>query len=118
KGNTLKLGIERGGQEEDIMKGQGGSVANVLSVALRLYAIATLDPRSHRRFLVLDEPDCWLRPDLVPRLVRIVKEAAQRLGFQVLLISHHDVDLFSAAADRVYRLTPTATGASVTGRDR
>lgn len=98
--------IERDGNAEDIMRGQGGSVANVVSVGLRMLAITTLDDRRHRRFLVLDEQDCWLHPDLVPKLTRIVREAGQQLGFQVLMISHHDVSQFVRHADRVYRLTP------------
>ena len=70
------------------MRGQGGSVANIVSVGLRMFAITTLDERRHRRFLVLDEQDCWLHPDLVSKLVRIVQEAGAALGFQVLMISH------------------------------
>jgi ABC-type glutathione transport system ATPase component len=103
---TVEFSIERDGQPEDIMRGQGGSVANVLSVGLRMFALATLDETQHRRFLVLDEQDCWLRPDLVPRLVKIVHEAGRALGFQVLMISHHDVNLFERYADRIYRLVP------------
>ncbi len=87
---TLAFHVERGGKREDIMKGQGGSVVNILSVGLRLLALATVDPMLHRKFLILDEQDCWLRPDLVPRLVQIVHEAGKQLGFQVLMISHHD----------------------------
>ena len=98
--------IERDSNREDIMKGQGGSVANILSVGLRMFALATLDEKSHRRFLVLDEQDCWLRPDLVPRLVKIVHDAGKALGFQVLMISHHDAESFRKYADRVYRLVP------------
>jgi hypothetical protein len=100
--------IERGGNREDILKGQGGSVTNILSVGLRMFALTTLDERQHRRFLVLDEQDCWLRPDLVPRLVKIVHDAGKALGFQVLMISHHDASAFAQYADRIYRLTPRA----------
>lgn len=103
---SVEFSIERNGNPEDIMRGQGGSVANVVSVGLRMFAITTLDERRHRRFLVLDEQDCWLHPDLVPRLARIVQEAGTALGFQVLMISHHDVSSFLRHADRVYRLTP------------
>jgi predicted ATPase len=71
-----------------------------------MFALTTLDEKSHRRFLVLDEQDCWLRPDLVPSLVKIVHEAGKALGFQVLMISHHDVSAFSQYADRVYQFTP------------
>jgi predicted ATPase len=105
---TVEFSIERDGRAEDILRGQGGSVANVLSVGLRMFALATLDEAQHRRFLVLDEQDCWLRPDLVPRLVKIVHEAGRALGFQVLMISHHDVALFERYADRIYQFVPHA----------
>ena len=109
---NVDFSILRDGNEEDIMKGQGGSVANVVSVGLRLFAIAMLDERRHRKFLVLDEQDCWLHPSLVPRLTKIVQEAGTALGFQVLMISHHDVSNFLRYADRVYRLNPD-TGSGV-----
>ena len=110
---SVDFWIERNGHREDIMKGQGGSVANVLSVGLRMFALATLDEKVHRRFLVLDEQDCWIRPDLVPRLVKIVHEAGKALGFQVLMISHHEIGAFSQYADRIYEFTPDDAGVRV-----
>ena len=110
---TMRFHIDRDGQEEDIMRGQGGSVANVLSVGLRLFALAQLDTKVHRRFLILDEHDCWLAPDLVPRLVKIVHQAARAMGFQVILISHHAIACFEPYADRILRLNPTAAGITV-----
>jgi hypothetical protein len=99
--------IEREGKTEDILTGQGGSVCNVISVGLRLIALSQLDEREHRRFLVLDEQDCWLRPDLVPQLMAIIHTIARKLQFQVLVISHHSVDLFRDHADRIYRIVPS-----------
>jgi ABC-type glutathione transport system ATPase component len=113
---TLSFHVERDGHPEDIMKGQGGSVANVLSVGLRMFALKTLDPDVHRRFLVLDEQDCWLRPDLVPRLVKIVHEAGRELGFQVLMISHHDSSAFEKYADKIYEIKPTPHGVEMSER--
>jgi hypothetical protein len=104
-GATVEFWIERNGQTEDIMKGQGGSVANILSVGLRMFALTTLDERQHQRFLVLDEQDCWIRPDLVPRLVKIVHDAGKALGFQTLMISHHDTASFMEYADRIYEFS-------------
>ncbi|MBT7806665.1 DNA repair protein [Candidatus Poribacteria bacterium] len=103
---SIDFYIEREGNREHILRGQGGSVANVLSVGLRMFALTTLDESDHRRFLVLDEQDCWLRPDLVPKLVKIVHDAGKALGFQVLMISHHDPDTFQQYADkdRAFRL--------------
>jgi len=44
------------------------------------------------------------------RAVKIISEAGRELGFQTILISHHDIDLFSQYADRVYRLDPQGDG--------
>jgi hypothetical protein len=109
-GANVEFSIDRQGNREDILHGQGGSVTNVLSVGLRMFALTTLDESEHRRFLVLDEQDCWLRPDLVPRLVKIVHDASAALGFQVLMISHHDVALFEQYAERIYEFRPAGDG--------
>ncbi len=114
----VTFGIERGGAPEDILAGQGGSVCNVISVGLRLIALSQLDEREHRRFLVLDEQDCWLRPDLVPRLMAIIHTIAHKLDFQVLVISHHNVDIFREHADRIYRIEPMAGGEWRVKRDQ
>ncbi len=107
---TVEFWIDREGNREDVYRGQGGSVANVLSVGLRMFALTTLDPAKHRRFLVLDEQDCWLRPDLVPKLVKIVRDAGRALGFQVIMISHHDLAIFEQYADKIYRFVPLMGG--------
>lgn len=104
---------ERNGYEEDIMKGNGGSVANILSVCLRLFALSTLDTKEHRRFLVLDEQDCWLQPELIPRFAKIIHEAARALKFQILMISHHSSSLFLEHADRIFSIEPTPEGVSI-----
>jgi hypothetical protein len=115
-GATVSFSIDRDGCREDVLKGQGGSVANILSVGLRMFALTTLDPNQHRRVLVLDEQDCWLRPDLVPKLVKIVHDAGKALGFQVIMISHHDIAVFEQFADKIFQFIPT-TGGAVTVRE-
>ncbi len=110
---SVQFHIERDGNVEDIIRGQGGSVANILSVGLRMFALMTLDESEHRRILILDEQDCWLRPDLVPRLVKIIHEAGQALGFQVIMISHHDPAMFERYADCIYQFTPSKEGVEV-----
>lgn len=107
---TMDFSIERDGHREDIMKGQGGSVANVLSTGLRLFALTVLDECTHRRFLALDEQDCWLRPDYVPRFVKIVQDAGKALGFQILMVSHHDAEAFEGLADKIITLQPSPYG--------
>lgn len=109
----FEFSIERDGHEEHILKGCGGSVANILSVGLRLFALTCLSEERHRRFLVLDEQDCWIQPELIPRFMKIIREAATALNFQILMISHHDPDLFFDQADRVFQLNPHPDGVKV-----
>lgn len=110
---TVNFHIERDGAAENIQHGQGGSVSNILSVGLRMFALTTLDADAHRRILVLDEQDCWLHPDLVPQLVKIVHDAGEALGLQVLMISHHNLERFQHFADKAYRIRPGKKGVVV-----
>jgi hypothetical protein len=114
----FKFRTERGGCEEDIIKGNGGSVVNILSVCLRIFALTQLPESTHRRFLVLDEQDCWLQPDLIPKFAKIIHEAAKALGFQVLVISHHNSSTFMDYADRIFRLDPSPNGVKIDVLDR
>jgi len=109
----FKFRTERNGSEEDIMRGNGGSVVNILSVCLRIFALTQLPVSSHRRFLVLDEQDCWLQSELIPRFAKIIHEAARALGFQILVISHHNSSIFQDYADRIFRLTPSPDGVKI-----
>lgn len=93
-------------QLEDIKRGQGGSVSNIMSMGLRLIALSQLDDTHHRPFLIFDEQDCWLRPRLVPKFMKIIKKIAHRLDIQVLAISHHSLDRFSNATDQIIELEP------------
>ena len=115
---VVDFSIERNGNTEDVQRGQGGSVQNILSVGLRMFALATLGKANHRGFLVLDEQDCWLRPELVPKLVKIVRDAGRELGFQVLMISHHDLSHFERYAEKIIRLEPAGDLVRVTSADK
>jgi len=118
KNNRLQIHflIRNQGREdeiEDIMSGQGGSVCNILSVGLRLIALSQLPEVSHRPFLVLDEQDCWLKPGLIPKFMKLIQEIAARLDLQLLVISHHPLDLFAGSADRIFELTPDREAGAV-----
>jgi len=45
--SAVDFWVERNGNKEDVYRGQGGSVANVLSVGLRMFALTTLDESKH-----------------------------------------------------------------------
>lgn len=90
------IGIEfmvgRPGRWESALSGRGGSVANILSAGLRYIALVrskqTLMP-----FMVLDESDCWIKPDHVLAFSQAIQGLSQIEGYpiQTLMISHHDV---------------------------
>ncbi len=84
---ALKIEALNDGCRESIYEGNGGSIANIVSTGLRLIALSRLQ---HRKFIVLDEPDCWLKPDHVPIFAKIIGEISEKLKIQTIIISHHD----------------------------
>lgn len=93
---------------EDAWLGTGGSVTNLLSTGLRLVALMR---SGRRRFMILDESDCWIKPELVGRYAGVVTQMSQELGVQILMISHHDESLF---VDHIpYRLAMTELGSTI-----
>jgi AAA domain len=89
------LDIDIAASEKNKEEITSGAAKNILSVGLRLIAIART---KQRRFLVLDEPDHWIRPDNVPQFVAVLDKIIRELGFQILMISHHPPSYFSNVA--------------------
>ena len=96
----LSIFIEKNDQGvlEDVYNGSGGAVANILSLGLR--AIALIQSKE-RRFLVLDEPDCWIKPEIIPEFVQVINQISEKLKIQILMISHHDEVLLNEIPDRL-----------------
>lgn len=99
---SMDIYMENNGNPESIMQGSGGAVANVISVGLRFIALSRID---RRKFIVLDEADCWLASDRVPHFANIVSKIGQELGFQILMISHHPQAYFYEAANTIVQLS-------------
>lgn len=94
---------------EDIYADKGGAITNIVSSGLRLIAAVK---SGGRRFLVLDEADCWIKPSRVADFYRVFRQAAERVGIQCLVISHHPHTLFSEGMP-VAELQGTANGARI-----
>lgn len=82
---------KEGGKPEDVFNANGGSVANILSAGLRSIALVR---SQKRRFMILDEGDCWLKGDYIPRFGRVIQQLSERLGIQIIMISHHAEENF------------------------
>lgn len=88
---ALRIEAINNGQKESIIEGNGGSIANIVSTGLRLIALSRM---KNRQFIVLDEPDCWLKPDHIPLFAKIIGEISQKLRIQTVIISHHHWSYF------------------------
>jgi len=95
---SLSISIMNGDYPEDPYSGRGGSIANVLSLGLRFIA---LTGGGFRKFIVLDEPDCWLKPDRIPSFVNVISSLSREMGIQVLMVSHHNESYFEKNASLV-----------------
>lgn len=90
--SSLYIYLSQNGFKEDVLTGQGGAVANILSTALRFI---TLVRSQNRKFIVLDEPDCWISPDRVGSFSYVIDKISKELGVQVIYISHHDPSILT-----------------------
>lgn len=95
---ALEIKTIKNGKVEYIDDGRGGSISNLISAGLRFIA---LYKSSNRRFVMLDEPECWLAPDLIPSFVSVIERMSDMIGIQTVLISHHASDVISSDKSEV-----------------
>lgn len=88
---ALDIKVINNGNEESLISGSGNSLKNVICAGLRYIALAR---SQNRRFLVLDEADCWLRANRIENFAAVVHKMSSELKIQTLMISHHGVEAF------------------------
>lgn len=86
----------------DIMTAEGGSVVEITTFLLRILLILASRPPL-RRVIIIDESFRMVEDNKVPVLAQMVRELVDRLGIQVLLVTH--MPAFGDAADVVYSVT-------------
>lgn len=75
------------GDLEDIYRNNGGAVSNVVITGGKFIALCRT---RNRRFLVLDEPDCWMKKQVeVSRFNHVIREISKATNIQTLYISHN-----------------------------
>jgi DNA repair exonuclease SbcCD ATPase subunit len=101
RGRTeAELYLLKEGDRVNPMDSTGGGVVDIVSFALRLSAW-TLSKTDNT--IGLDEPFKWLSADLRPLAGEILKALSERLGIQILMITHDEVMI--DVADRVFEVT-------------
>lgn len=83
------------GDRESVVDSRGGSLANVMAAAIPFIGISR---SGNRPFIVLDEPDCWIAPSLIRPFFKMLKALSEKLGMQVLIVTHHEPELFKDIA--------------------
>jgi ABC-type glutathione transport system ATPase component len=87
------------GNEVDPMEASGGGAIDIASLALR---IAIWSIKKTRAIQILDEPAKFLSRDLQDKCSAMLKEISEKLGIQLLIVSH--VPEMINSADRVFQL--------------
>lgn len=95
---ALDIDVDNMGKKENILDGNGGSIANIISAGLRLIA---LNRTNNRKFIVFDEADCWLKPTRVAPFANIINGIATKTKIQTLLISHHEASFFEDISTQI-----------------
>lgn len=84
-----------------ILDSRGGGVISIVSFLLRLVLMCMVDKKAER-FMALDEPFSALSENYHENLVAAVKQITEKLGVQLLVVSHQkSLDSFG---DVVYEL--------------
>lgn len=99
--SEVKVMIQNGDNEPYLPEdNDGGSILDVVSLALRVVLWSLQNPRT-RPFFIFDEPGKWTGR-LVVEFGKILREISSRLGIQVLMVTH-DPELLEVA-DRAWKV--------------
>lgn len=86
----------------DVMDAEGGGMVDVVSFLMRVIVMCLMVPRP-RRLLVLDEFAKHLSADFRPKVASFMKELTEKLGVQIILVTHA-LEL-TESADVVYNMS-------------
>lgn len=101
----------RDGKEVSPMDASGGGVVDVVTFGLRMSLWTLQNPRSAPVF-ILDEPFTAVSRDLQDRVSSLLKEISERLGVQMIIVTHEEAVI--AQADRIFHVALSDGVSSVT----
>lgn len=114
KGGMPALKINSKTFDNNFEKITSGGLRNVIATGLRVLALWRLTINeenqtnkgefSHRRFLFLDEPDCWIANESMSNYAKLLYQLSHHFNLQILMVTHKPVEYFQPYAT-VYELT-------------
>ena len=100
----IELKTQNNGIEADY-KSFGGSVAVIESFLIRIICLLK---KKYAHFLLLDETFAAVGEEYIPNTCKLIKELSNKLGLDILLVTHQKE--FQHNADHVYRVRETSEG--------
>jgi DNA repair exonuclease SbcCD ATPase subunit len=92
----------RGDEKVDPLSAAGGGAVDVASFALRIASWSMQRPRS-RNTIILDEPYKHLSTNLLPQAGVMLKQIADKLQLQIIMVTHSEELVDSA--DKVFEVS-------------
>lgn len=99
---------QKTGRQIDPMNASGGGVVDVVAFALRIAGYVL--ENNVDNVIILDEPFRFVSKDLVERAGEILKTLSEKLGLQVIMVTH--ISEFVDVADKIFRIRKNSLGIS------
>jgi hypothetical protein len=96
------LSWDRDGVAQDPLDGNGNSAACIIALALRVWFLVRM---GGPRLLWLDEPLAGVSIENQPRAVSWLRQLAEDLDIQIVLVSHTDPEVMRASSNQVLEVT-------------
>lgn len=100
---------QKTGRPIDPMNASGGGVVDLTSFALRIASYAL--ERGIDNVIILDEPFRFISRDLQVRAGEILKTLSEKLGLQILMVTH--IGEMIDIADKVFEVKKNSDGRSI-----
>lgn len=99
------LNFYENGNKLDPMTASGGGLVNLSCFAMRIaaWSLSRTNP-----IILMDEPFSNLSVDLQPKAGEILKELSEKLGFQIIIVTHNR-DSMVEIADKVFEVNMQKT---------
>lgn len=101
--------VDSKGQKIVPLNSSGGGVVDVASFALRIACWTITQPKT-RSLLILDEPFRYLSRDLLSQGGEMLKQVADKLNLQIILITHEEPLI--EIGDKIFHVTKSGKGVS------
>lgn len=100
---------KRTGRAVDPMNASGGGVVDLTAFALRIASFAL--EQGIDNIIILDEPFRFISRDLQARAGEILRTLSQKMGLQIVIVTH--IDTLIDVADRVFEVRKNPDGRSL-----